>query len=144
MAMGFYRRIDTRMHGDKIYRSLSGPQPNAKSLFEWLIHGPRSNSIGLYEAGLAGMAELLGWPVEQFQERFAELLSSGMVRWCQEHRVVFLPNFLKHNMPDNINVLKSCLKVLDSLPECHLQGEWIRRFKLLREQLGIPLGERLV
>src|SRR5574343_252841 len=137
--MGFYRRIDTRMHGDKKFLSLSRPQPNAQTLFEWLIHGPYSNSIGLYEAGPAGMAERLKWPLKAFLERFGELLPDhgcGIVDYCPTHSLVFVINFLKYNPPSNRNILIGWQKVYDSLPQCRLRLSWVDRAKQIGDSFG--------
>ena len=144
--MGFYRRVDIRMHGDTRYLSLSAPTPNGRSLFEWLIHGPFSNSIGLYPAGQMAMAEALGWPSKGFAQAFAEVIGQGLVLWCEDHRMIYLPNFLKHNPPGSTNVAKGWIKLLDSLPECHLINEWIQQFQAFAKAFpeafkqGIPNG----
>ena len=50
--MSRYRKIDTRMHGDKKFRALSGPQPNGKSLWYYLLTCPETTNIpGLFAAG---------------------------------------------------------------------------------------------
>lgn len=131
--MGFYRRIDVRMHGDARFLALSKPNPNGQTLFERMIHGPFSNSIGLYQAGRLAMAESLGWSPKGFDKAFAEVLANGMAIYCEEHRVLYLPNFLKHNPPGSTNVAKNWVKLIDSLPECHLVNDWIQQFKAFAE-----------
>lgn len=117
------------MHGDARFLALSKPQPNGQTVFERLIHGPMSNGIGLYQAGPMALAESLGWPAKGFAQAFAEVIAQGMVVYCEEHHMVFLPNFLKHNPPGSTNVAKNWVRLLDSLPQCHLISEWIKQFK---------------
>lgn len=147
--MGFYRRVDVRMHGDARYLALSPPQSNGRSLFEWLIHGPFSNSIGLYQAGQMAMAESLEWSAKGFAHAFAEVIAQGLIVWCEDHRMIYLPSFLKHNPPGSTNVAKGWINLLDSLPECHLRGEWIQQFQAFAKAFpdafkhGIPEGMSL-
>jgi hypothetical protein len=143
--MGFYRRIDVRMHGDSRFLSLSKPQPNGQTLFERMIHGPFSNGLGLYQAGRLAMAESLGWSSKAFDKAFEEVLAHGMAIYCDDHRVLYLPNFMKHNPPGSTNVAKNWVRLIDSLPECHLVNSWIQQFKAFAEAFPqafrVPLPE---
>ena len=47
-----YRKVSTRLWADDRFRRLSGPAPNAQSLFVYLIAGPHTTSLpGLFVAG---------------------------------------------------------------------------------------------
>lgn len=120
----WYRRVDIRMEGDAKYRALSGPQPNGKSLWERLLYGSHTLSLpGLSVAGEAQLAEGLGWSLKGFREAFRELSSKGMAKADWQARVVWVPNAIKYNPPDNPNVVKSWGKLFDMIPECDLKAE---------------------
>jgi len=119
-----YRKVSVRMWGDAKFRALSRPQPNAQTLWIWLLTGPRTIALpGVVVGHLEGLAGELGWPPEQFRERFAELLAQGMVQADWEAGLVYLPKWVKHDAPANPNVLRGRIGVCMELPECDLKQQ---------------------
>lgn len=119
-----YRTLDVRLWGDVKFRSLSPIQPSGQALFLYLLTNPNTNSIpGLYRAGAAGMAEELGWSKEDFLVAFKEVLDQGLVMADFDARVIFIPNALRFNKPQSINVIKSWSVHWDELPECKLKAD---------------------
>lgn len=125
-----YRKLSTRLWADERFRRLSGPQPNAQSLFIYLMTGPHTSNIpGLFVAGEASLAEALGWPVEGFRKAFRELFAEGfgeghtypLVAADLDARLIFLPRAIRHNPPENPNVVKSWKEHWAELPECGLK-----------------------
>ena len=57
---------------------------------------------------------------EAFLEALYELSSKGLIKYDPEAFLIYVPNFLRFNFPENPNVVKSWNSVLDSLPECDL------------------------
>ena len=57
---------------------------------------------------------------EVFIQALNELLSKGLIKYDSESFLIYVPNFLKYNFPENPNVVKSWNSALDSLPECDL------------------------
>lgn len=128
--MARYRKIDVRIWSDAKIRQLSSPQPNAQSLWIYLLTNPDTTSLpGLFRAGEAGLAEALGWPLEGFREGFRELSSGGLAKADWKARLVFLPNVIRHNPPENPNVIKGWKTPWDELPECDLKVEAYQLFK---------------
>ena len=79
--MGRYRKVEVSMWADDKFVSLSKPQPNAQSLWMYLLTGPCTTSLpGLIRIGEAGLAEEIGWPLKAFREAFGEVLSKGMAK----------------------------------------------------------------
>lgn len=153
--MGFYRNVDMRMWGDERFRKLSKPQPNAQTLWVYLLTGNETGPVpGFIVAGAAGLAEALGWDVKPFRERFLELSSNGMAKADWEARFVWLPNGIRHNEPANPNIVKGWLPYLDGIPECDLKNRAIGRLwrylqgrgesfaEPFRKRFGEPLLER--
>lgn len=74
-----YRTIDVPIWGDEKFRAPSPIKPSGQTLFLYLLTNPNTNSIpGLYRAGATGMAEELGWPVEDFLQAFREVSAQGL------------------------------------------------------------------
>jgi hypothetical protein len=137
--MARYRKIDPRMWGDEKFRSLSKPQPNAQTLWQYLLTGPHTNSCpGLFNIGEAAIAENLGWPLEGFRKGFRELFERGMAKADFEAHVILIPRAINYDPPDNPNVLKHWGKMFDEVPECILKSEYYQIIKQFIEGLGEP------
>jgi hypothetical protein len=126
-----YRKVSTRIWADDRFLRLSKSQPSAQTLFLYLITGPHSTSLpGLFVAGEAMLAEALGWDTKGFREAFGELFRDGsgnghdyplaMADW--DSRLVFLPRAIRHNPPENPNVIKGWKAIWTELPECSLKS----------------------
>ena len=143
--MARYRKIDPRIWGDDKFRSVSKPQPNAQSLWLYLLTGPHTNGCpGLYNIGMAALAENLGWSPELFRIPFQELLNKGMVKYDSEAHVILIPRALHYDPPDNPNVVKHWAKSYDEIPECGLKGEFYHILKQYLEGLEKRLQERFM
>ena len=143
--MARYRKIDTRMWGDGRFRDLSSPDPSGKYLWVFLLTGPQTSNIpGLFRAGEMALAEELEWGPEGFRKAFTELLAKGLVKADWKARVVWIPNAIKYNAPDNPNVVKSWRTAWDEIPECALKAEAYERLKAFTEGLGEGFGKAFV
>jgi hypothetical protein len=100
-----------------------------------LVHNPKSTGpcapIGAFKASFESLAieqrgnEYLNKGFEKafgeaFLEALYELSSKGLIKYDPEAFLIYVPNFLRFNFPENPNVVKSWNSVLDSLPECDL------------------------
>src|SRR5262245_52093760 len=118
--MARYRKLDPRIWNDVKFRALSD---DAKFVFLLLLAHPHMTALGAMRATLAGLAAELGWIERRFRRTFGEILRQGMVRHDAQAALVWLPNFLKYNAPENPNVVRSWQASLDLLPECGLKDE---------------------
>lgn len=119
---GIYRRISLRMYGDERFMRLSPLQPSGQALWLYLLTGPHTGPIpGVFVAGRAALAEALGWELEAFDIHLAELTVEGLVEFDKTSRLWFIPNALKHNMPQNPNVVTSWRNQWTLLPECAMR-----------------------
>ena len=140
--MARHKKIDVRMWGDDKFRSLSRPQPNAQTLWLYLLTGPHTTSIpGLFVAGEAGLAEALGWPLQSFRKVFSELIEKGMIEVDAECRVVWIKNAVRYNAPESPNVVKSWRIYWDEIPECSLKAFAYDFMKDYTKGLGKGFGE---
>jgi hypothetical protein len=132
--MARYSKIDRRMWADEKFRKLTAPQPCGQALFVYLLTNPFVGVVpGLYSAGAAMLAEALGWNIEAFRKSFQELLREGLVKADFEARLLWIPNAIRYNQPENPNVVKSWRCSWDELPECALKLE---AWEVLRENLS--------
>lgn len=120
--MGRYRKIDTRKRADARYRALSGPQPNAQSLWDYLIDCGQDRSIpGLLPLGLGTIAEAFGWSIDGTRAAWAEIEHQGMAFADWRARLIWLPNALRHNPPASSKNVKSWGGCWPEIPECDLK-----------------------
>jgi len=135
--MARFRKLDVRVWADSKFRDLSSPGPSGKYLWFFLLTGPHTTNIpGLFRAGEMALAEELGWSIEGFRKVFVELFSKGLVRADWKARVVWVPNAIKYNSPENPNVVKSWRTTWDEIPECSLKTEANARLKEFTKGLG--------
>jgi hypothetical protein len=124
--MNRYRKVEVRTYGDERFRKLSRIPPCGQGLWLYLITGPHTTAIpGLFRAGRAGIAEELGWPLEDFDQAFEEVSAQGMAKADFKNRVIWIRKALKHNSPASPNVVTSWAAELDLIPECSLKCEAI-------------------
>lgn len=122
--MSRYRKIDTRTYGDTKFKSLSKPQPCGQYLWLWLLTGPGTCIIPgvTYNIGPAGIAELIGWPMEGFQKAFKEVIDQGMIKVDFAAPLIFIPNAIKYNPPQSPNVIAGWRVAWEEIPECPLKA----------------------
>lgn len=122
--MARYRKIDPRIWNDEKFRSLSH---EAQRAFFFVLTHPSMTGLGAFRISRAGMAEELGLDPKGFAIPFQELLEKGLVKYDEKAFLIYAPNFLKYNQPENPNVIKGWAMALDLLPECALKDEVLRR-----------------
>jgi hypothetical protein len=120
--MARFRKIAPRIWNDAKFREVSD---DAKLIFFLLLTHPHMTALGAMRATEAGLAAELGWFEERFRRSFAELLRQRIVCYDGRASMIWLPNFLKYNQPENPNVVKSWQVSLELLPECELKRQLI-------------------
>jgi hypothetical protein len=132
-----YRQIQVRMHSDRKFMALSDPPPCGKYLWYYLLSGPHTGIIpGVSVAGEAQLAEALKWSLEGFRESFRECAEKDIVMADWKARVLFVPNALRHNPPQNPNVVKSWRDAWEEVPECELKSLIFLRIRSFLSTLG--------
>jgi hypothetical protein len=68
------------------------------------------------------LAGSIDFTTEEFERSFAELQSARMAEADWAARLVWLPNAVRYNPPDNVNVAKAWAREFMQLPECELRS----------------------
>ena len=116
--MARYRKIDPRIWNDAKFSSLSH---EAQRMFFFVLTHPAMTSLGAFRISQSGMAEELGLAGKGFAEPVGELFRKGLINYDERAFLLFVPNFLKYNQPENPNVVKGWKSAIDLLPECDLK-----------------------
>jgi hypothetical protein len=138
--MSKYRKIETRIWNDKKFNALSD---DGKLLFFFLLTHPHLISLGAMRISILGLAGELNWNEGRLSKAFQEVLSKGIVRYDERALFLWLPNFLRYNIPESPNVVKSWSHLLDYLPECELKNELITHARARVESLSPGFREAL-
>ena len=120
-----YRKIDTRIHNDEKFRSLTD---DGKLGFFTLLTHPHLTALGAMRATAAGLAAELGWGTRRLVAAISPLIANGMVELDEAACFLALPNFLKFNEPEGPNsVIKAWPAALQLIPECPGKHRLINR-----------------
>ena len=136
--------VTRAMWTDERFLDLSSPNPNAQTLWLYLLTTPHQIPIpGLLPLGPGAIADDLGWDTSDVRTHLKELEEAGMIMICRRPALIFLPRAIHHNQPANPNMIKGWRNGFDNLPECVLRGEALT---LLREGLKpslVPAFDRI-
>lgn len=131
-----YSKVLRRTWVDDRVRKLTPIPACGAGLWMRMLTGPELTNIpGLFPAWEAGLAQALGWSLKGFRESYQECFREGLIEACWEHGLVWVPNAIKHNKPQNPNVVKSWGPTWSELPDCHLKGKAYRRLSSYLETL---------
>lgn len=118
------------------FKSLSKSEPNAQTLWLYLLTGKHKTPLpGIYNIGLGALEDFLKWSRKALAECFQELSRKDMAKVDFENNVIYLPNWYKWNKPQNPNVLKGWLNLLDNIPNCEYKYLYYQQLKSLVESL---------
>jgi hypothetical protein len=132
-----YRKVAVRTWDDEWFTALSPIPPCGQGLWLYLMTGRETCSIpGLLRVGEAGLAEVLGWPLEAFREAFREVSQDGHVVADWKRRIVWVPSALRSNPPESPNVVLGWRIPWSELPNCALKSVIFSDLKRLVEGIG--------
>ena len=122
-----YRKISPCIWNDAKVRELSD---KGKLALLFLLTHPHMTPLGAIRANAPGLACELGWSEKVFRKAFGEVLALGIAKEDAKAPLVWFPNFLRHNMPESPNVVRSWVGAFRDLPESPLKPS--KRLKTLR------------
>lgn len=115
--------VTRTMWTDDRFLSLTGPTPNAQTLWIYLLTNPHQIAIpGLMPLGAGAIADGLDWKRRDVEALLGELEEAGMIQICHRPALIFLPNSINHNQPANPNQIKGWRNGFDNLPDTPLRG----------------------
>jgi hypothetical protein len=88
-----------------------------------LITTPYSTGFGLYKASLEALAAEMRWTLPRYKKAFKEASSKGFVMYDEKVLLIWIPNLIKYNPPNNPNVFRSWGKLFNELPDSVLKNE---------------------
>ena len=107
--MAHYRKIDVSIWNDGEFSAMKLP---GKMAFIFLVTHPNMTGIGAMRATLPGLSAELGVT----QKEFSEVFTSGLAVFEPSENCVFVPNFIKYQGCESLNVLKSWVSQFQFIP----------------------------
>jgi len=115
--MSRYRKVSVAVWSDRFVRSLSD---DAKLTWMYLLTSPQTTPFGCYSLSIDQSSCDLAWPVDRYRNAMREIVSKGgdlTIRYDHVRGLVFLPNWLAYNQPNNTNVVVGWARQIAELPE---------------------------
>lgn len=131
--MGRYANIHRCIWNDDKFPFVSD---DCQLVFFHLMTTPMGSQFGLFKATIPGLAAEKRWSVDRYAKAFQEAFGKAFVKYDERHQLVYLPQFMKYNKPNNPNVLRSWGKEYRELPDCDLKTEFYQSFKAFIEGFG--------
>ena len=107
--MAHYRKIDVAIWNDDKFSTL---KIGGKLAFLFLMSHPNMTGIGAMRATLSGLSAELGVS----QKDFAEVFKAKLAIFSTAESCVFIPNFIKYQGCESLNVLKSWVSQIQFIP----------------------------
>lgn len=117
-----YRKISTCIWNDEKVASFS---LNGKLVLLFMLTHPSMTMMGAMRANVPGLACELGMDLEAFKEAFKEALDQGIAKY-DGRLLIWFPNFLKYNMPESLNAVKSWATIYEELPGSPMKEEVLK------------------
>lgn len=116
-----YRKIALQTRAEGWYRSLSGPRPNARSLFDFLVASGWDQSIpGLFVCSLGQVAHELGWEASDVERTWQEISDAGVGVADWQAGVVWIPRCFMVNLPSERRI-RTWRWSFPLVPECSIK-----------------------
>jgi len=121
--MGHYRKIDPYIWNDEKFMSMSA---NGQLACIFLMTHPHMTAVGGLRSTIPGVASE---HPKLSDKAFREVFDKGIAKVDPKAPLIWFPNFLKYNPPENPNVVKAWVKSLEFLPECRTKTQIILNVK---------------
>lgn len=143
-----YSKVERHMWSDERFRRF---RRDVRDMWQYLLTNEHSNRLGMFVLDPLYAAADLSCPDDRWSEErvlsaWRDLEDAGRIKVDLDARLVIIVNHLKHNAPENPNVVKGAIEELNSLPFSETVWtaflEACRRFVRPRtEKGGEPFGE---
>ena len=109
-----YRKISPCIWNDAKVRELSD---KGKLALLFLLTHPHMTPLGAIRANAPASPVSSGGPKRCSGRRSGKVLALGIAKEDAKAPLVWFPNFLRHNMPESPNVVRSWVGAFRDLPE---------------------------
>ncbi|MFW6121794.1 MAG: hypothetical protein ACOC80_12995 [Petrotogales bacterium] len=140
---GRYVKIATKFWSDEKTIEID---PNSKLLYIYILSCPHSNMAGYYRLPKPYIKADLNLTDKQLNKAFDELLSKGLIKYCEKSSVILIPNYYKYNSIQNPKQAIGAANRTSELPKNSLVEDYKQAVKAhadsYEEQLfkGLPKG----
>jgi len=122
VARRLYSTVTRGTWSDARFLALSAPDPNAQTLWLYLLTCDLQGPIpGLFRAGVGAISDGLGWGIVDTAKALDEVEAAGLVLISVRPPLIWMPNAVRHNPPASPNVVRSWARPFAELPECELR-----------------------
>jgi hypothetical protein len=137
--MSRYRKVQVSIWNDDKFPFLDS---DSQLVFFHLLTTPLSNSIGIFKISDKALSAELRMQFRRYKKAFEILEKIGMVQYDDTAQLIYLPKFLRHNPPDNPNVITAWANLFNELPKSILKTKYFNELYLFVEKLGKGFRER--
>jgi hypothetical protein len=130
-----YSKIPRSIWNESTFRGLSG---YAKLTYFLFLSFPHQTSVGAMRATVPGLAAELGCSVRRLRSAVNQLIEAGYIEVDDDASYIGIRDFLRWNRPENPNVMKSWVSVLELLPDCRHKDHLCEGLREMAEELGEP------
>jgi len=131
--MSRYRNIHCLIWNDDKFPFVSD---DCQLVFFHVLTTPFSNPLGIFKIPIEALSAEKRWPVKRYMKGFQEGIANGFWKYDNRSLLLYIPNFIKYNTPDNPNVIKSWAKIFNELPESLLKNEYHQSMEVFLKGLG--------
>ena len=119
-----WSRVSRRMWRSTDFRAMGPMPPCAATLWLYLLTGEHRTKVpGLFVLGAGTMSDDLRWQPAAVRKHLATLVEKGHVKVDADTNLVWIPNSLDHNLPDNPNMVMGWKRDWQTLPSSALKTE---------------------
>lgn len=135
-----YRKIHCLIWNDDKFPFLPD---DTKLVFLHLLTTPFGTPFGLYKASIGALADEMRWDRERYEYAIRDAINHGLVEYDEKAYLVYIPNFLKYNLPTSVNQVKSWKNIFDELPNSPLKTKFLRQLKAIADGIRDGIGDAI-
>lgn len=136
-----WSRVSRRMWRSTDFRAMGPMPPCVATLWLYLLTGEHRTKVpGLFVLGAGTMSDDLRWQPAAVRKHLAALVEKGHVKVDADTNLVWIPNSLDHNLPDNPNMVMGWKRDWQTLPSSVLKNE--AREAIRKGLEGLPRPEK--
>jgi len=134
-----WSRVSRRMWRSTDFRAMGPMPPCVAILWLYLLTGEHRTKVpGLFVLGAGTMSDDLRWQPAAVRKHLATLVEKGHVKVDADTNLVWIPNSLDHNLPDNPNMVMGWKRDWQTLPSSALKTEAREAIRKSLEALPRP------